>query len=497
MAILLRSLLFYFLLEVFIFSLKVYPYEDQLEKRLNFWPFIVYTKNKLNDIKRLEIAGPFIYKYSFPKENGTSIRPFYSSVKVLEDKKVFFISPLGVYKSNNETISLRFIPLINKTWVKIPEEKKEEKHFDLFLIFWGQTSQNETYGGFFPFYGKFKNRFGKREITFILWPFYTEIKYFEDYSAKNYLWPFIRILKEDKKNDIQYSGFKIWPFYGHFKEGEKERRFILWPFYIQESFKSSEGDFSEKLFIFPFYMKEDTESYNRKIILWPFFQKVYGKTYIYNQLDAPWPFYRKIEGEDVSGLRIWPFYGLLKKSESLDYFILWPFYSYKEDIIEQNNLILNEKEHHFLIFSKYRYTFQTNQPIEKEYKIWPIVYGYELYSNSSIKFYYFPAILPLYDEGLERNYSAFLKLFEYYKHQDYLFLKLLWGLYRYEKFQNRSIQEFAFLCRIVNGPNTNYIEFLEGLWGFGKLEGKPVIKIFFINFIIPENSSKLISKNEN
>lgn len=490
------NILFYFLIGFLIFNSKVYSYEDQIERRLNLWPFIVYTKNKLYNIERLEIAGPFIYKYSFPKENGTSIRPFYSSVKFLEGQKVFFISPLGIYKSDNETASFKLIPLINKTWTIIPEEKREEKHFDFFPIFWGETSKNETYGGFFPIYGKFKNRFGKKEISFILWPFYTKVKYFEDYTAKNYLWPFIRILKEENKKEVQYSGFKIWPFYGHFKEGEKERNFIIWPFYIKESFKSSEGDFSEKLSIFPFYIKEDTESYNKKIILWPFFQKIYAKNYFYRQLDAPWPFYRKIEGEEISGSRIWPFYGFLKKSDSLDYFILWPFYSYKEDIIEQNNLIFNEREHHFLIFSKYKYTLQTDQPIEKEYKIWPIVYGYESYNNSLTNFYYFPAVLPLYDEGIERNYSAFLKLFEYYKHQDYVFLKLLWGLYRYERFQNRSVQELAFIYRIVKGPDTNYVEFLEGLCGLGKLEGKPIIKVFFINLVSPENSSKLTSKNE-
>ncbi|PMP67746.1 MAG: hypothetical protein C0190_02710, partial [Thermodesulfobacterium geofontis] len=79
----LRLILFwaYFLIFFLIFVSRVFPYEDSSEKRFNFWPFIVYSKNKINKIERLEIAGPFIYKYSFPKEKGTSLRPIYSSVK--------------------------------------------------------------------------------------------------------------------------------------------------------------------------------------------------------------------------------------------------------------------------------------------------------------------------------------------------------------------------------------------------------------------------------
>lgn len=488
------SLIFFLL-----FVSEAFSYEDKFEKRLNLWPFIVYSKNKITKTERLEIAGPFIYKYSLPKENGTSFRPLCSSVKISNKKKVYFISPLGLYKSDNETATLKVVPLIKKTWTKNSEESQGEKYFELFPIFWGKTSQNEIYGGIFPIYGNFKNKFGRKEIIFVLWPLYSKIKY-EKYSAYNYVWPFIRTVKKlvekkEKPTSSEYSGFKIWPFFGHFKENNTERSFILWPFYIKESFKDPEGDFSNKLMVFPFYIKEDTESYNRKIILWPFFQRVYAKDHYYKQLDAPWPFYRKIEGEEIKGLRYWPFYGYVKKNDSSDYFILWPLYFYKEDYIQQGNLNFTEKEHRFLIFSKYRHTIHNNQLLQKEYRIWPLVYGYKNQTNSTTTFFYFPAILPFYDEGLDRNYSAFLRLLEYYQHDDYTFFKLLWGIYRYEKFKHRSVQELAFIFRMVNGPDTNYVEFLEGLFGFGKLDGKPTIKIFFINLATSSDNNKSTIKN--
>ncbi len=478
-----RSLIF-ILSFFFIFTSYLFSYEDSFEKRINLWPFLVYSENKINKVKRLEILGPFIYKYSFPEENGTSFRPFYSSVKKNGEKKIFFLSPLGIYKSSKEVTSLRLIPLINLTKIKTLKEKEKNKYFEFFLVFWGQTSQNETYGGIFPIYGKFKNKFGKKKITFFLWPIYSKIEY-KKYIAYNYFWPFIRIVKSKKeKKTIKYGGFKFWPFYGYFKEGNTERKFVFWPFYIKTHFSDPEGNYSNKLIMFPFYIKEDTDSYNKKIILWPFFQKIYAKKYYYKQLDAPWPFYRKIEGENIKGLRYWPIYGYVRRSDSFDYFFSWPLYFYKEDKFIQGNLKFNEREHRFLIFSKYKYTEQKGTFIQKEYLIWPLVYGYEYKNNktnSIINFYYFPAILPFYDEGMERNYGAFLKLWEYYKKNDYIFFKLLWGFYRYEKFKQRSVQELSFLFRIVDGPNTKYIEFLEGLLGIGKIQGKTRIKILFIN----------------
>ncbi|RKX59829.1 MAG: hypothetical protein DRP29_03800, partial [Thermodesulfobacteriota bacterium] len=124
------------------------------------------------------------------------------------------------------------------------------------------------------------------------------------------------------------------------------------------------------------------------------------------------------------------------------------------------------------------------KPLMREVRIWPFVYSYTTYRfNKTIST--FPSILPIYDEGLERNYGPLLNLVEYYTSQDYKFLKILWGLYRFEKYRSRSVQEFAFLVRKIKDESidTNYIEFLEGLLGLGKIEGKPVVKLFFINFI--------------
>ncbi len=466
--------IFIFIIIIFIGKISL-AYEDSVEKRINFWPFLVFSKNKLTSYKRLEILGPFFYKYSGTKENGTSIRPVVSWVSIFQEKRAFFLSPLGIYRSDPESKTLKLVPLVSQTSPKRSSEREAErgKHLDFFPFFWGKTSKNQSYGGFFPFYGKLRERFGKEEITFILWPLYTEVKY-EDYVSKNYLWPFFKIIKGK-----DHQGFKIWPFYGKFKEGQKNRSFFLWPFNIKESVHYSDASFEEKWILFPFYIKETYPEFWRKVILWPFFQKVQAESPLYKQIDVPWPFYRKIEGENIQGLRIWPFYGYVKREDSFESFAFWPFYFYTENNFSKGNRTFSERNYRIFLFSKIYQAYDNESLSKTEIRLWPLYYSYKE-PLQELQVSFFPTILPFYDEGVERNYAPFFKIVEYYKKGNYIFLKLLWGLYRYEKDGERHIQELAFLIRLVKDVDTKYIEIGEGFLGLGKIEGKPVVKLFFI-----------------
>lgn len=488
-----RLILFFFLL-LSIFLDKAFSYEDLAEKRINLWPIAVYSKNKVRGYERTEFLGPFIYQYRFESENGTSLRPLYSSVRQPDSKKAYFLSPLGLYSSDNETTTFKLIPLINRKFEKVPHEEKEGSKWEYFPIFSGKTAQNETYGGFFPFYGHFKDRFGRQEITFILWPLYSRVSY-EKYTAQNILWPFIRTAKaKSKEDEDKYGGVKFWPFYGHFKEGEEERKFILWPFYIRSHYRDDTGNFEDKVLYFPFYGKEKTETYEKTIYLWPFFQRICGFEPFYEQIDAPWPFYRSIRGEEISGKRFWPFYGYVKKSDSIDSFLLWPLYFYNEANFTHGNSSYFERSHRFLLLSKETETYENSTQSSREFRFWPFYYSYEDYKKE-VKIHYFPALLPLHDEGLERNYGALLKLFENFEKGDYQFIKMLWGLYRYEKIASREVHELAFLLRAVKDEGTNYVEFLEGLLGMGKIDKKPVFKLLFINILNTSQDDKNVSQN--
>lgn len=468
-------------------------YEDLQEKRLNLWPFVFYSKDKNTNSTRIEVLGPLYQKYIFPHENGTSVRPFISVVTTPKERKAFFLSPLGTYRSDKEISSFRLIPLIDKTWYKNDPSYSPNERFTFLIVFTGKTEDNETYGGVFPLYGKFRDRFGAKEISFFLWPLYTKTTY-EKHINYNILWPFIKITKPNKsaeKHEVQdyYKGFKLWPLYGSFIEGPTKRYFILWPFYIKEHYYLSAEEFFNKTMVFPLYISEKTETYEKKIVLWPFFQKIDTYDQSYHQVDILWPFYRKIEGREITGKRWWPIYGYVKRPDSLDIFSIWPFYFYKYTDLSNANQTYLEREHRFLLLSKFK-EIRENQNISKEILFWPLFYSHKIYykthTKPTVRIWYFPSLLPLFDEGLERNYGGLLKLIEYYHREDYKFLKVLWGLYRYEKNKEKTVQELGFMIRLVRGQNTSYVEFLEGLLGIGKIENITILKIFYIPFITPD-----------
>ena len=465
------------------FPFSAYGYEDQTEKRINLWPFFVYSKHKPKDLTRIELLGPFVSKTSSPDEKSFSLRPIYSSVEETKnnettEKKAYFLSPLGLYRENKEELRVRFIPLIDKTIKKDPSDEEGQK-WDFFPFFYGKTANNETYGGLFPVYGVFKQRFGAKEISFFLWPLYSRVAY-DNHTAYNILWPFVRVATPANEEDKTFGGFKIWPIFGHFKEGEEERKFILWPFYISYDYKDDTGNFITKRYFFPFYMNETTESYEKKIYLWPFFQQIRGFDPPYYQLDAPWPFYRKIKGEDIEGKRFWPLYGYMNKPSSKELFILWPLYFYREEWYNSTKTSTVENEIRFLLLSKF-YEERTNGTLTKsEFRFWPLYYSYDQPTTPKIKAFYFPAILPFHDEGMVRNYGPLLKLYEFYSKDEYSFSKALFGFYRRESFGRRELIELAFLLRYVRDEQTNYIEFFEGFVGWGCIDGKKIFKVLYL-----------------
>lgn len=160
------------------------------EVRFNLWPFFFYARSQ--EATRLELVGPFIYRYRNGKESSLSFRPLFAWVNHPSpgERDLYFLSPLGHYHAEGTYRHFRLVPLISYDW-KVEEEKGgqgQAKSRTLFPIFWGRTAEGETYGGIFPIYGVFKKRFGYDEVRFVLWPLYSFTRLGEDRST-NILWP--------------------------------------------------------------------------------------------------------------------------------------------------------------------------------------------------------------------------------------------------------------------------------------------------------------------
>ena len=476
-----KALFFRFVIFVFLCSVSTnaYGYSDKFETRINLWPFFVYTKSKSST--QLRVLGPFVLYKKTPKFKKLSLRPIYTSITYPNKKQAFFLSPLGKYEVSPFRRFFGIVPIIFFHERFDPFGGKSESYNNILLIFWGHTSSGSSYGGLFPIYGVFKEKFATKQITFFLWPIYTKVEY-PNYNATSILWPLIRLIHSSNPN---YSGFKFFPFYEKIQLGSVRKEFFLWPFYIREYTKGKEENAFDKIIIFPFYAKERSRFCEKQIFLWPFFKFIKKKEPYSEEIDAPWPIFVRIKGEEINSIRFWPIYTYTRTPYSKDYCILWPFICYNRDYIKEKHSFFIKKDFRFLILSKFTKIYANNY-VKKQIKLWPFIYWEERsnFNGTSEKHWYFPYIIPIRNRGVEENYLPFLKLIEFQKKGDKSNLSILWGFITKETIGKRSVFEVAFLFRRVKDPehNTNYFEILDGLLGFGKIDNHKVCKVLFINF---------------
>ncbi|WP_068671154.1 hypothetical protein [Thermosulfurimonas dismutans] len=435
--------------------------------RINLWPLLFYAKEK--ERSRLELLGPFIYRYRNTKEDSFSLRPIFTEVTNKEEKTedLYFLSPLGHYHKEKDFRRFRLVPLFSYDWVE--GEKTSGAHHTYFPVFWGRTESGEKYWGLFPIYGRMKERFGYDEIRFVLWPIYSQAREGSNRST-NILWPIFNYSRGP-----ELSGFKVWPIWGYReRKGQFRRSFFLWPFFISEERYYDDGPPARKRMFFPLWVREEGPRYRKTIYFWPFFQHLETTDQRFKQWDLPWPIFQIQKGEDKEGFRIFPLFGYRKTSDKESNFVLWP-------IFQGEHLVRGKEEEtsaRILLLSRYRKVYREGEEKESFIRFWPLFVRYRSSEGESL--FYFPAILPFYDEGVERNWGPFLKLLEYYRFPDgKRYFKLLWGLYRYEAGPSKSVQEIAFLLSLRRSPSEFEFSLFHGLFAIGKEGGRFRLKVFW------------------
>ncbi|MGC8809325.1 MAG: hypothetical protein ACP5Q3_03635 [bacterium] len=398
------------------------------------------------------MGGPFFIYRRDQAGSQVGFRPFFYWQKE-EDRysQLEYLYPLGKYKSTPQEIQSYLMPFY-LTRQDLTKGEKKERNF--FLAFWGETDKGEPYGGFFPLGGSLKNRFGKDEMNFVLWPIYSDSREGEN-KTYTFLWPIFTHTSGGGK-----EGFKIWPLLGYeSKEKSYEKSFFLWPFFHFEKRYLYTDDPTEISMFFPFYVSQASSRRATRTILWPFFNYTYDEDDHYKQIDFPWPFLQWAKGDNKSIFRIFPLYGHKHWEERESGYILWPLYWY--DRQEEADYSISRRR--YLLFSKDQVEIWSKEGKRAHtLRIWPLFY-YGLRKEGSVHFY-FPALLPIDDEGFERNWGPLLRLYEYYRNpQGEIESRFLWGFYVHRQSAQRELYELSFLFTLYRAENLFYFSLLRGL----------------------------------
>jgi len=422
-------------------------------RRDNFAPLFIYSEDEEKEGKALDILGPFLSYRKDSQETEFAFRPLFYRKEEPQHVLLEYLYPFGKYEKTAE-VEDSYLTLFYSTRRDLtqPETKKKERTF--LLAIWGETRQGETYGGLFPIYGHLKERFGKDEITFFLWPLYTRSRV-EENQTTSFLWPIFTLTEGGGRN-----GWKVWPLAGHeTKENDYEKSFFLWPFFIFEKRHLYTDDPTTVDIILPFYVSMASSKRTHRSVLWPFFHHTWDEEDRYNQWDLPWPIFQRAEGTDKSMFRIFPFYGHKYWEGRENGYLLWPVYIYNR----HGDGDYKREYKRYLLFSKEETNeWKSRGERERMLRVWPLFYSRQEKDGS--EYAYFPCLIPFDFRGLERSWVPLFSLYEYRRNaQGSSESKALWGIYVHRQNSLRELYEFSFLMTYYKTMDTTYFSLFKGL----------------------------------
>ncbi|NPB09583.1 MAG: hypothetical protein GXO17_04445 [Thermodesulfobacteria bacterium] len=447
--------------------------EEKGRIRLNFWPFFFYQTSTDRQVRELEVLGPFFYRYRSPLENGTSFRPFVSTVDRPEDcNHVYYLSPLGHHQECEDYTRSRFVPLFSHN----RDKENEKNHHAFFLFFWGRSEEGEKYWGVFPFYGRLLDWNGKDETKFVLWPIRVTSRWHGNRSS-TWFWPIY-----NRSDGPTFYQRKFWPIYGHrAKPGIYDRRFLLWPIFWYEKFNLATHPTVREM-VFPLFISEKSDVHEHTTFLWPFFRYFRQHQNDTLTLDLPWPFFRYGESKKTPyrERKLWPLIGYERRENTYSHFFLWPLYKYQREEVRYKGRVYRREVRRFYLLTKFEKVWDETGKLQYEaHRVWPL--GEKIKRADGFEVFYFPAIIPFHSEGIDRNYAPFLRLYEYIQDPNgFTRSKWFWGLYRHDHSDEEDFVDFAFLLQIHRKKENWQVNLLHGLLGCGKDEKGFFLKLFFL-----------------
>ena len=319
------------------------------------------------------------------------------------------------------------------------------------FLFGGNNLEHGSYFAFFPLAGKLKGLLGHDEIVFALFPLYwywaKEERGLERHST-HILLPFFNVAWGG------WTGFRFWPFYGHYRafkdtgEPVYDRKFILWPFYIRQKNQLT-FDPTDLLFIAPFYGQSIGHRIQTYTYLWPLFQTSYDRKYDRKTYMGYLFPYRFTTGQTD----VWPFYGVKRRESTVRVagiynrqyrqFFLWPIQRYtstSDGLAEDTRLWI------LPLFWHFYYIEREQMRLRSETKIWPFfrVRQTKSWDDPSIAL---DLLSPLWFEREDyyRLYSRWFNIFRYRWTPDIYGWELLYGAVMYRAEPEKKEKLFSIL----------------------------------------------------
>ena len=453
---------------------------------VNVWPFYDERNDPVDRMHVQSGLGPLLMFDRSPNDavENMAVRPLFRwrEDKAARSLEWEFLYPLMTYTRSEEDAKFQFLQILNFRKSATDPEAREDR-FDVFPIYMsGTTETGKKYLAILPFGGWAPNRWFQDEAEFVLFPLYARFVK-QGAETRYFPWPIISVTRGEKR-----SGFRILPLYGEeTKEGVFEKRFVLWPLFLQQRTGLDGGSPEETLSILPFYVSQRSKDRDRTTVLWPFFTYTDDREHQFEQWDVPWPLIQIARGEGRTVNRFLPLFSVehrvvreqlfLREMVRDNLVLLFPLY-----VRTQEKFVGSLKVRDRVLWWLYSDERETGKDgSTRRVDAWPF-FRYTRDREGAIQFQTL-ALLEAFmpgNEKIERNYSPLWALYTYRRNPEGDSVwAFLWNLLRHEETSTgRSIEVLGPLLAYQERGEDAHFSLLGGLFECEVRHGTRSVSLF-------------------
>jgi hypothetical protein len=443
------------------------------------WPLIDYRESPREGYSNLSLLGPLFKFQHRGDDRDLAVRPLFYETSNRKNKtaETEYLYPIASSNTSPEASTVQVLELYQKNIYRKDEEEKRQKGTMLFPFYIsGQSEKYGPYTSVFPIYGDIYERFWRDEYHYVLFPLYGRtVK--NGTTNRNYLYPIFSTTEGEKE-----SGFQFWPLYGQAsKEGVYRKRFVLWPFFMQESSALNTDNPTSKLYLLPFYASTNSPKSTTHYYLWPFFGHKTEAEGNQEEWDYLWPFWRTIRGEKRTMDSYLPFYSLDAQQETRKRWIMWPLFKHEE--LNSAAFCRDRDRVLYFLYTDDRQSWPKINEETRRTAFWPLyVYNRDARGVRSLGI---PApVEPILDkDGIERSWAPFWRLYQQkWDDNGDSAISLLWNLYWRERRGDSLAYELFPLVAYRSEQKSTDLRILKGLIRFRDGDGKKGLTFFWLPF---------------
>jgi hypothetical protein len=273
----------------------------------NVWPLWVgEADERTGQFDRAQALGPLLAEQRGPEGRTQQIiRPFFLREQAGQKETGYFLYPLLSWRQDGDFTSYSIFQLINSR-TSTDGRGVPQRGFDIWPFYFSRDTgdPSTSYRALLPIAGTIKQRFGKDELSWTLFPLHLHVV--EKGKHTQYLpWPILRRI-----DGAGHRGLEIWPIVGaRGRAGDYHEQFFLWPLIYQQERNLSAPVPDVKTGFLPFYTRDTGPGLISENYLWPFFGYTDRKEPTrYHETRYFWPLFVQGRGDDRVVNRWAPFY---------------------------------------------------------------------------------------------------------------------------------------------------------------------------------------------